>query len=201
LSFVQPNGIVGRTSLRSRKALALFVVLVLSGGALVFAAGEARAQQQRPAPERTPVSEWGLAEPATGTLPADSSPSQLGERDAGSSSSAEPDLAVSGMPDPTLELLEELYPASWIDLVSEAAMSENFGITFGPDPAYDPALTLLDPGLVPGPWYPVPFVDPPLAPGTTGFGPALPYPGLTPEPAWGPIVSTAYKPLPPRTEE
>jgi hypothetical protein len=201
LSFVQPNGIVGRTSLRSRKALALFVVLVLSGGALVFAAGEARAQQQRPAPERTPVSEWGLAEPATGTLPADSSPSQLGERDAGSSSSAEPDLAVSGMPDPTLELLEELYPASWIDLVSEAAMSENFGITYGPDPAYDPALTLLDPGLVPGPWYPVPFVDPPLAPGTAGFGPALPYPGLTPEPAWGPIVSAAYKPLPPRIEE
>ena len=201
MSFVQPNGIVGRTSLRSRKALALFVVLVLSGGALVFAADEARAQQQRPAPERTPVSEWGLAEPATGTLPADLSLSQLGERDAGSSSSAEPDLAVSGMPDPTLELLEELYPASWIDLVSEAAMSENFGITVGPDPMYDPALTLLDPGLVPGPWYPVPFVDPPLAPGTAGFGPALPYPGLTPEPAWGPIVSAAYKPLPPRIEE
>jgi hypothetical protein len=210
LSFVQPNGILGRSCLRSRKALAFFVVLVLSGGALVFIADEAHAQQQRPAPEvratvtgpeRTPVSEWGLARPAAGTLPADSLPSQVGERDAGSSSSVEPDLAVSGVPEPTRELLGELYPASWTDLLSEAAMPESFGITFGPDPAYDPVVALLHPGLVPSPWYPVPFVDPPPAPGTAGFGSALPYPGLTPEPAWSSVVPEAYKPLSLRIEE
>ena len=209
LSFVQSNGIVGRTNLRSGKALALFVVLILSGGAFLFAAGEAHGQQ-RPTPgvhatvtgpERTPVSEWGFAEPATGTLPADSSPSQVGGRDAGFSSSAEPYAVTSDAPAPVLALLEELYPASWVELLPETAMSESFGTTFELDPAYDPALTLLDPGLVPGLWYPVPFVDPPPAPGPAGFGPALSYPGLTPEPAWEPILPEAYKPLSLRTEE
>jgi hypothetical protein len=110
LSFVQSNGIVGRTNLRSGKALALFVVLVLSGGAFLFAAGEAHAQQ-RPTPEvhatvtgpeRTSISEWGFGEPVTGTLPADSSPSQVGERDAGSMSSAEPYAVRSEAPAPAL---------------------------------------------------------------------------------------------------
>jgi hypothetical protein len=176
------------------------VVLVLSGGALVFAAGEAHAQQ-RPAPkvyapvagpERTPVSEWGLAEPATGTLPADSSPSRVDEREVGSSSVPEPDSETSGAPEPALALLEDLYPASWTGLLPEAAMPESFGTTFRPDPAYDPAVTLLDPGLAPDSWYPVPFVDPLPVPGPVGFG--LPYPGA-PEPVWGPVASEAYKPL------
>ena len=209
LSFVQPNGIVERTGLRSGKALALFVVLVLSGGAFLFAAGEAHAQQ-RPAPnihatetgpERAPVFVRGLAKPTTKTLPADASPSQVGERDAGYAYRAEPDLAMSNAPEPALKLLEELYPTSWVDLLPEAAMSESFGTTLGFYSAYDPALALLDPGLVSGPWYPVPFVDPPPAPGPAGFGPALPYPGLMPEPAWDPVVPEAYKPLSLRIEE
>jgi len=184
-------------------------VLVLSGGALVFAAGEARAQQ-RPVPEmpatvteleRTPVSDAELAGPTTATLPADSPPSQVDERDAWSSSSPEPDLVMPGAPEPALALLEELYPAYWTDLLPEAAMPESFGVTFGPALVSDPAVAMLDPGPVPPMGYTVPFVDPPPAPGQAGFGPALPYPGLTPEPAWGPIVSAAYKPLPPRIEE
>jgi hypothetical protein len=206
LSLVQPNAIVGRTGLRSRKALALFVVLVLSGGALVFAAGEARAQQ-RPAPEpevpatvtgpeRTLVSDAGLA----ATLPADPSPSQVDERDAGSSSSPEPDLVMPGAPEPALALLEELYPASWTDLVPEAAMPESFGSTFGPDPAYAPAVAMLDPGPVPDPLYPVPFVDPLPALGLAGSGPALPYLGA-PEPAWGLIASEENYPPSSRVEE
>jgi len=184
------------------------VVLVLSGGAFVFAAGEARAQQ-RPAPEmhatvteleRTPVSDAGLAEPATAKLPADSPPS-VDERDAGSSSSPEPDLVMPGATEPALALLEESYPASWIDFVTEAAMPESFGITFGPDLAYDPAVAMLDLGPVPDSRYPVPFADPPPpAPGPAGFGPALPYPGV-PEPARGLIASEAYKPPPSRIEE
>ncbi len=220
LSLVQPNGIVGRTGLRSRKALALFVVLVLSGGALVFADGEARAQQQRPAPEvhatvtgpeRTPVADAGIAEPAsaepatelaTGTLPAEPS-SQVDERDAGSLSSTEPvpDPVTPDEPEPALALLEELYPAYWTDLLPEAAMPESFGITPGSDPAYDPAVALLDPGPVPVPWYPVPFVDPPPAPGPAGFGPALPYPEFTPEPVRGLIVPEENKPTSSRIEE
>ena len=209
LSFVQSNGIVGRTSLRSGKALALFVVLVLSGGAFLFAAGEAHAQQ-RPTPEvhatvtgpeRTPISEWGFAEPVTGTLPAESPPSQVGGRDAGSLSRAEPYTVRSDAPAPAMALLEELYPVSWVELLPETAMSESFGTTFAADPAYDPALALLDPGLVPGLWYPVPLVYPPPVPGPTGFGLALSYPGLTPEPAWEPILPEAYKPLSLLTEE
>ena len=213
MSLVQPNGIVVRSGLRSRKILALFVVLVLSGGALVFATGEARAQQ-RPAPEvhatvtgpeRTPVSDVGLAEPvfaepATGTLSTDPSPSQVDERDAGSSSISEPDLVMPGAPEPALALLEELEPAFWTDLVPEAAMPESFGITPGPDPVYDPAVALLDPSSVTVPQYPVSFVDPPPAPGPAGFGPALPYPGA-PEPARGLVASEAYKPPSSRIEE
>ena len=206
MSLAQPNGIVGWTSLRSRTALALFVVLVLSGGGLVFTADEARAQQ-RPAPEaratvtgpeRTPVSEWGLAESATGTPPADSSPSRVDEREVGSSSVAEPDSATSGTPEPALTLLEELYPAFWTGLLPEVAMSESFGTTFGPDPAYDPAVPLLDPDPAPDPRYPVPFVDPPPAPGPVGFG--LPYLGA-PEPVWDPVAPEAYKPLSSRAAE
>lgn len=208
MSLVQPNGILSRTGLRSRKALALFVVLVLSGGALVFAADEARAQQQRPAPkvhatvtgpERTPVSGAGPVAPATGTLPADSS--QVDERDAGSSSGPEPDLVMPGAPESALALLEELDPAFWPDPLPEAAMPESFGITFGPDPGYDPAVTLLDPGPAPGPRYPVPFVDPLPAPGQAVFGPAPSYPGFAPEPAWGLVASEAYNPPSLRTEE
>jgi hypothetical protein len=203
LSFVQPNGIVGRTSLRSRKALALFVVLVLSSGALIFAAGEARAQQ-RSAPavpatvtgsERTLVSDAGLA----ATLPADPSPSQVDERDAASSSSPdEPELVMPGAPEPALALLEELYPASWPYLVPEAAMPESFGSTFGSGPAYAPAV--LDPWPVPNPWYSVPFVDTLPAPGLAGFGPALPYLGA-PEPAWGLIAFEENYPPSSRVEE
>ena len=205
MSLVQPNGIVGRTGLRSRKALALFVVLVLSGGALVFAAGEARAQQ-RPAPEvpatvtgpeRTLVSDAELAGPATATLLADSPPSQVDERDAWSSSSPEPDLVMPGAPEPAQALLEELYPTSWPDLLPEAAMPESFGVTFGPGSAYDPAM--LDPGSVPGTGYPVPFVDPPPAPGSVSFGPALSYPGV-PEPARGLIASEENEPPSSRVE-
>jgi hypothetical protein len=209
LSFVQPNGILGWSGLRSRTALALFVVLVLSGGALVFAAGEARAQQ-RPAPEadatvtepeRTPLFGWGISEPAAGTLPADSSPSRVDERDAGSSSGFEPDPVTSYAPAPALELPEEIYPASWIDLLPEEAMSESLGATFGPYPAHDPALALPEPGLVPSPWYLEPFVDPPPATSPASFEPALPYPVLASEPAWGPVVPEAYKPLPLRIED
>lgn len=182
------------------------MVLVLSGGALVFAAGEALAQQ-RPAPEahatvtgpeRTPVSEWWLAGPATGTLPADSSPSPGDEREVGSSSVPEPDSVTSGAPEPALALLEELYPVSWTGLLPEAAMPESFGTTFGPDPAYDPVVPLLEPGPTPDPRYPVPFVDPPPAPGPVGFG--LPYPG-EPEPVWGPVAPEAYKTLSSRAAE
>ena len=209
MSLLQLNGIVGRTGLWSRKALALFVVLVLSGVALVFAAGEAHAQQ-RPAPkvhatvtgpERMPVSERGRAEPvsvkpASGTLPVGSSPSQVDERDAGSPSGSEPDLVIPGAPEPALALLEELYPASWTNLVPETAMPDDFGITFGPDPVYDLAAALLDPG----PQYRVPFVDPPPAPGLAGFGPALPYLGA-PESVRGVVASEENKPPSPRVEE
>jgi hypothetical protein len=208
LSLVQPNGILGRTGLRSRKALALFVVLVLSGGALVFTAGEARGQQhpapEMPAtvtgPERTPISDAELAGLATATLPADSPPSQVDERDAWFSSSPEPDLVMPGAPEPALAILEELYPAYWTDLSPEAAMPESFGITFGQGPAYDPALAMLDPGPVPAMGYPVPFVDPPPAPGSVGFGPALPYPGA-PEPVRGLITSEENEPPSSRVEE
>ncbi len=209
MSFVQPNGILGWSGLRSRTALALFVVLVLSGGALVFAAGEARAQQ-RPAPEadatvtepeRTPLFRWGISEPAAGTLPADAPPFRVDERDAGFLSGPEPDPATSHAPASALELLEEIYPASWVDLLPEEAMSESLGATFGPYPAHDPALALLEPSLVPSPWYPEPFVDPPPATSPAGFEPALPYPVLASEPAWGPVVPEAYKPLPLRIED
>lgn len=224
MSLVQPNGILGRPGLGSRKILAVFVVLVLSCGYLVFAAGEASAQQ-RPAPEvhamatgpeRTPVSEWGLAKPGdtehtTGTLPADSSPSRVDERDAGFSSSPEPvpGTATSDEPEPALALLEELEPASWIDLMPEEAMPESFEITLEPDPTYDltydPAVALLDPGSVPDLVYPVPFVDPLPTPDPAGFGAALPYSG-TPQPAPVPaarglVGSEAYKPPSPRIEE
>ena len=210
MSLAQPNGTIGRTGLRSRKALVLFLVLVLSGIALVFTAGEAYAQQRSTpkvhatitGPDRTPASEWGMTESTTGPLPADSSPSQVDERDAGASASANPDLVMSDAPKPTLALVEELYPAYWIDPLPKPARPENFGIMFGPDPAYNPALALLDPGLVPGPRYPVPpFVDPLPASGPAGFGPALPYPGLMPEPVWSPVVVEAYKPSSSRTEE
>ena len=209
LSFVQPNGIVERTGLRSGKALALFVVLVLSGGAFLFADGEAHAQQppttkvHAPAtvPEPRSLSQRGFVEPAKGTLPVDSSPSEVDDRGAGSLSSAEPYAATSGAPAPAVELLEELYPASWVELLPEAALPESLGATFGPESAYDPALALLDPGLVPGPWYPVPLVDLPPAPGPGGFEPALPYPGFIQEPVWGPIVPQAYEPVWLRVEE
>jgi hypothetical protein len=208
LSLVQPNGILGRTGLRSRKALALFVVLVLSGGALVFTAGEARGQQhpapEMPAtvtgPERTPISDAELAGLATATLPADSPPSQVDERDAWSSSSPEPDLVMPGAPEPALALLEELYSTSWPDLLPEAAMPESFGVTFRQGPAYDPAVAMLDPGPVPAMGYPVPFVDPPPAPGSVGFGPALSYPGA-PEPARGLITPEENEPPSSRVEE
>jgi hypothetical protein len=207
LSLVQPNGILGRTGLRSRKALALFVVLVLSGGALVFAAGEARAQQ-RPAPEmhaavteleRTPVSDAELAGLATATLPADSPPSQVDERDAGSSSSPEPDLVMPGATGPALALLEELYSTSWPDLLPEAAIRESFGITFGQGPAYDPVVAMLDPGPVPAMGHPVPFVDPPPVPGSVGFGTALAY-SEAPEAARGLIASEENEPPSSRVE-
>ncbi|MDP8971722.1 MAG: hypothetical protein M3N45_00800, partial [Actinomycetota bacterium] len=209
MSFVQPNGVLGRSGLRSRTTLALFVVLVLSGGALVFAAGEARAQQ-RPAPEadatvtepeRTPLFRWGISEPAAGTLPADAPPFRVDERDAGFLSGPEPDPATSHAPASALELLEEIYPASWVDLLPEEAMSESLGATFGPYPAHDPALALLEPSLVPSPWYLEPFVDPPPATSPAGFEPALPYPVLASEPAWSPVVPEAYKPLPLRIED
>ncbi|CAA9444560.1 MAG: hypothetical protein AVDCRST_MAG80-1642 [uncultured Rubrobacteraceae bacterium] len=218
LSLVQPNETVGSSGLRSRKALAFFVVLVLSGVALVFADGEARAQQQRPAlevhatvtgPERAPVAGAGIAppafaEPVTGTLPAEPSSSQVDERDAGFSSSPEPvpDPVTPGEPEPALALLEEFYPAYWTDLLPEAAMPKSFGITPGTDPAYDPAVALLDPGPVPDLVYPVPFVEPPPAPGPAGFGAALPYLGTPePAPARGLVGSEAYKPPSPRIEE
>jgi hypothetical protein len=185
------------------------VVLVLSGGAFLFAAGEAHAQQ-RPTPgvhatvagpERTPAFEVGLGGAATGTLPAYSSPSQLAERGTGRIPGAEPYPVTSSAPAPALKLLEELYPASWIELLPEAAMSESLGAKFRPDPAYDPALAPLDSGLASVPWYAVPFVDPPPAAGPSGFGSALPYPGLMPEPVWRPLVPEEYKPLPWRIEE
>jgi hypothetical protein len=100
---------------------------------------------------------------------------------------------MPGVPEPALTLLEELYPASWTDPLPEAAMPESFGITFGPGPAYDPAVAMLDLGPVPGTGYPVPFVDPPPAPGPAGFGPALPYPGA-PQPARGLIISEVNDP-------
>ncbi len=208
MSLVQPNGILGRTGLRSRKALALFVVLVLSGGALVFAAGEARAQQhpapEMPAtvtgPERTPISDAEFTGLATATLPADSPPSQVDKRDAWFSSSPEPDLLMPGAPEPALALLEELYPVYWTDLLPEAAMPESFGNTFGPALVYDPAVAMLDPGPEPAMGYPVPFVDPPPAPGSVGFGPAPPYPGA-PEPVRGLITSEENEPPSSRVEE
>jgi hypothetical protein len=201
LSFVQSNGILERTGLWGAKALALLVVLVLSGGALLFAAGEAHAQQ-RLAPKadatvagqgRTPLSESGLAEPAAGTLPAVSSPSQVGERVTGAPSDAAPYPAASGAP--ALELLEQLSPVSWRGPLPEAAAPVSFGVTFGPEPAYDPALASWEPGLVPGPWYPTPFVDSPPASGLTGFVPTLPYQGFTSVPAWDALVPEAYKTL------
>ena len=213
MSFVQSNGILGRSGLRSRTALTVLVVLVLSGGALVFAAGEARAQQ-RPAPEadatvtepeRTLVFGWRILEPAAGTLPAGSPPSRVDEPDAGASSGPEPDPATSYAPARALDLLEELHPASWIDLLPEEAVSESLGATFGPYPPHDPALALLDPGLAPSLWYPAPFVKPPPTSSPAGFGPALPYPVLASEPAWVPVVPAvvpeAYKPLPLRMED
>ena len=213
MSFVQPNGILGRSGLGSRTALTVLVVLVLSGGALVFAAGEARAQQ-RPAPEadatvtepeRTLVFGWRILEPAAGTLPAGSPPSRVDDHNAGPSSGPEPDPATSYAPARALELLEELHPASWMDLLPEEAVSESLGATFAPYPPHDPALALLDPGLAPSPWYPAPFVEPPPTTSPAGSGPALPYPVLASEPAWVPVVPAvvpeAYKPLPLRIED
>lgn len=205
MSLVQPNGIVGRTSLR--KALALFAVLVLSGGALVFAAGEARAQQQRQAPgvhatvtgsDLTPVSGTRTIEPAAGMQPSD--PSQADERDAGSSFGPEPYSVVPATPEPALTLLEELYPASWNEPLSEAAMPESFGTTSGPDPTYDPFVVMLDPDSLPGPLYPVPFVDLAPPPGLADLGPTLQYPGV-PGPVWGLAAFEGNKLLPSRIEE
>jgi hypothetical protein len=107
---------------------------------------------------------------------------------------------MPGVPEPALALLEELYPAYWTDLLSEAAMPESFGVTFGPDLVYDPAVAMLDPGPVPDSPYPVLFADPPPAPGLAGFGPALPYPGA-PEPARGLIASEENEPPSSRVEE
>jgi hypothetical protein len=185
------------------------VVLILSGGALLFAAGEAHAQQRSTpevhatvaGPERTPGFQIGLGGAATGTLPAYSSPLQVAERGTGRIPGAEPYPVTSSAPAPALKLLEELYPASWIELLPEAAMSESLGAKFRPDPAYDPALAPLDSGLASVPWYAVPLVDPPPATGPYGFGSALLYPGPMPEPAWRPLVPEEYKPLPWRIEE
>ena len=209
MSFVQPNGILGRSDLRRRTALAVFVVLVLSGGALVFAAGEARAQQRPTSeaeatvtePERPLVFGWGISELAAGTLPAGSSPSRVDERGAWSSSGTEPDTVTAYAPVLALGLLEELHPASWIDALPEKAVSESLGATFGPYPVYDPALALLDPGLGPSPWYPAPFAEPPPTTIPAGFEPASPDPVLASEPAWVPVVPEAYKHLPLRIED
>ena len=185
------------------------MVLILSGGALLFAAGEAHAQQRSTpevhatvaGPERTPGFQIGLGGAATGTLPAYSSPLQVAERGTGRIPGAEPYPVTSSAPAPALKLLEELYPASWIELLPEAAMSESLGAKFRPDPAYDPALAPLDSGFASVPWYAVPLVDPPPATGPYGFGSALLYPGPMPEPVWRPLVPEEYKPLPWRIEE
>lgn len=213
LSFGQPHRTIGRTGLRGREALALFVVLVLSVGAFVLAAGEARAQQH-PAPEvyaavigpeRTPVTDVGDAGPEIEAPPPDSSQSQTDGRDAGPSPQPEPDPVTPGDPEPALALLEELAPTPGPDLVPDPEMLESFGNVVEPGPAYDlsygPEVALADPGPSPGPRDPVWFVDPPPAPAPTGLGPALPYPRLAIEPVPGPVASGENKPPSPHVGE
>ena len=189
------------------------MVLILSVGAFALAAGEARAQQHPTpevyaaviGPERTPVTDVGDAGPEIETPPADSSPSQTDERDAGPSPHPEPDPVTSGEPEPALALLKELASALGPDLAPDPEMLESFGDVVEPGPAYDlsygPEVALADPGFTPGPRDTVWFVDPPPAPAPTGLGPALPYPRLAIEPVPGPVASGENKPPSPHVGE
>ena len=173
------------------------MVLVLSGGAFILAAGEARAHQQDPAPkvyaavtgpERTPVTAVGDAETGIETQPAGSSPLRTGKRDAGPSPRPEPGLVVLGEPASAMALLEEPTPAAGPGLLPDSPTLESFG-------------AVVEPGPAPVPLDPIPIVDPPPAFSPVGFGLALADPGIVPGPAYGPVPSRENAPLLPRTGE
>lgn len=191
MSLGQPHRTISWDGLRGRKALVLFVVLVLSGGAFILAAGEARAQQQDPAPkvyaavtgpERTPVTAVGDAGPKIEAQPVDSSPLRTGERDADPSPRSEPDPVMLREPEPVLALLEEVDLLSGLDLLPDPSTLESFG-------------AVVEPGPAPVPLDPVPLVDPSPAFSPVGFGLALADPGLVP--AYGPVPSRENEPLSP----